>query len=184
MINVNHSSCVGLPTKPSQHQSSAENSEPDVHDKAVRGSKMAPSGAQAAHVSSPLPTVLNQLELHSEEIYAPNDSQCAPSGAQALLDVSSTPDMRDVNKLVVTAVAANWQSVALALGVKGCVCEAVSKNYPYDCHGACQDMLDRWLKKEHHTGDKERIWCTLFTALRRASYKELERRLRREHFHK
>ena len=145
---------------------------------------MAPSGAQAAHVSSLLPTVPNQLELHSEGNCAPNDSQCAPSGARALLDVLSTPNMRDVDELVVTAVAANWQSVALALGVKGCVCEAVSKNYPYDCDGACRDMLNRWLKKEHHTGEEERIWCTLLTALGRAGFKELERRLRREHFHK
>ena len=113
---------------------------------------MAPSGAQAAHVSSPLPTVPNQHKLHSEKIYAPNDSQCAPSGARALLDISSTPDMRDVNELVVTAVAAKWQSVALVLGVKGCVCEAVSKNYPYDCDGACRDMLDRWPEKRSGYG--------------------------------
>ena len=49
---------------------------------------------------------------------------CTSSGAQALLDVSSTPDMRDVDELVVTAVAPNWQRVALRLGVEGRVSQS------------------------------------------------------------
>ena len=121
---------------------------------------------------------------HSEGNGAATNSQTIPSGARALLDVSSTPDMRDMDELVVTAVAANWQRVALRLGVEGCVSEVVLKNHPNDCEGACRDMLDHWLKGERHTGEEERTWSTLLTALSRANFVELERRLRREHFHK
>ena len=58
------------------------------------------------------------------------DSRIVPLGAQALLDISSTPDMRDVNELVVTAVAANWESLALELGVKDFVNKIASKDRP------------------------------------------------------
>ena len=119
---------------------------------------------------------------HSEGNGAATNSQTIPSVAQALLDVSSTPDMRDVDELVVTAVAANWQRVALRLGVEGCVSEVVLRNHPNDCEGACRDMLDRWLRGERHTGEEERTWSILLTALGRADSVELERRLRREHF--
>ena len=125
----------------------------------------------------------SETELHSEGNGVPTDSQTVPSGAQALLDVSSTPDMRDVDELVMTAVAANWQRVALWLGVEGCVSEIAFKNHPNDCEGACRNMLNHWLRREHHTGREERTWSTLLTALGRAGFAELEGRLRREHFH-
>ena len=125
----------------------------------------------------------SETELHSEGNGVPTDSQTVPSSARALLDVSSTPDMRDMDELVVTPVAANWQMVALRLGVEGCISEVVLKNHPNDCEGACRDMLDRWLQGRHHTGEEERTWSTLLTALGRAGFEELERRLWKEHFH-
>ena len=112
------------------------------------------------------------------------DSQSVPSGAQALLDSLSTPDMRDVDELVVGDVAAHWQRLALRLGIKGCLSEIILKNHPSDCEGACRDLLDRWLRGERHTGEEERTWSTLLAALNRADFGELERRLRREHFKK
>ena len=48
-----------------------------------------------------------------------------------------------------------------------------------DSQGACRDMLEHWLRGECHTGGEERTWFTLLTALGRASFKELERKLRR-----
>ena len=124
-----------------------------------------------------------QTELHSEGKGVPTDDMI-PSGAQALLDISSTPDMRDIDELVVTAVAADWQRVALRLGVEGCVIKVTFKNHPNDCEGACRDMLDRWLRGERHTGQEERTRSTLLAALSRAGFVKLERTLRREHFHK
>ena len=166
-----HSLSVEVPATPSQPQS---------------------SGEQNVHVSSQSPTAPNQPELYSEgrltegrkEGSPLTDSKTTPSGARALLDVSSTPDMSDVDELVVTEVAANWQRVALRLGVEGCVSAAVLRNRPNDSTGACQDMLDRWLKRDPHTGEEERTWSTLLIALGRMGFEELERRLRREHFHK
>ena len=103
-----------------------------------------------------LSTEASQPELHHERNGVPTDSQATPSGARALLDISSTPDMRDVDELVLTAVAANWQRVALRLGVEGCVSEIVLRNHPNDCEGACRDMLNRWLRGERHTGEEKR----------------------------
>ena len=94
------------------------------------------------------PTGPNQPELHSEDSTVPTKSNTTPG---ALLDVSSTPDMRDVDELVVIEVAANWQSVALRLGVEGCVSK-IMKKHPNDCVGACHDMLNCWLKGDYHTG--------------------------------
>ena len=152
-----HSLFVEVPATPSQPQSSGEQSEADVHGSAVSGSPT-PSGEQALHISSQPPTVPNQPELYNEgrltegrkEGSPLTDSKTTPSGARALLDVSSTPDMSDVDELFVTEVAADWQRVALRLGVEGCVSEAVLKNHPNDHEGACQDMLDRWLRRDPH----------------------------------
>ena len=83
----------------------------------------------------------------------PADSKTT-SGAQALLDILSSPDMRDVDELVVAEIAANWQRVALRLGVEGCVGEIILKNHPNDCEGACLDMLKHWLRGERHTGEE------------------------------
>ena len=121
----------------------------------------------------------SQLELHTEGNGTCTHSKPTPmrSGARALLDISSTPDMRDVDELVVTAVASNWQRLALRLGLEVCVSEVVLKNHPNDCEGACRDMFDRWLRRERHTGEEERTWSTLLTALGRAGFVELERSL-------
>ena len=111
----------------------------------------------------------------------PEASRSVPAGAQALLGISSFPDMRDVDELVVTAVAAKWQRLALRLGVEGCVSEIIFKNHPNDYEAACRDMLGRWLRGDRYTGEEERTWSTLLTALGRAGFEELERRLQREH---
>ena len=61
-----------------------------------------------------------------------------PSGAQALMDTSSVPTLSDVNELIVTQVASQWQKFALMLGVKDFLIDTVSKNHPNDCEGACR----------------------------------------------
>ena len=104
--------------------------------------------------------------------------QCTPTP----LDVSSTPTLKDISELVLAQVAARWQFVATYLRVEPCIIDVVLKNNPNDCEGACQDMLNRWLSKEHHTGKEERTWSTLLTALGKAVSVALEQRLRREHF--
>ena len=92
--------------------------------------------------------------------------------------------MRDMDELVVTFVASIWQRLALRLGVEGCISEVVFKNHPNDCEGACRNMLGRWVRGDRHTGEGERTWSTLLTALGRAGFEELERRLQRKYFNK
>ena len=127
------------------------------------------------------PTELNQSTEGNGVL---SDSMVVSHGARALLEISSTPDMRDVNELVVTAVAANWESLALELGVKDFVNKIAFKDHPSDCVGACRDVLSRWLRGEQYTGEREQTWSTLLTALGRAGFAELERSLRQEHFTK
>ena len=173
-----------MPATPSQAQLPAEQSETEFHKGAVSGSLTLPSAAQALHISSRSLTLPSQPVLHSEKNSVSTDYQTVSSSARAFLDVLSTPDMRDLDELVVTAVAANWQRVALRLGVEIGVSKVVLEAHPNDCEGACRDMLDRWLRGEHHTGGEERTWSTLLTALGRARFVELEGSLRRERFPK
>ena len=179
---MTHFLFVDMPVNPSPPHLSAEQIQTKCH-RSMTEPLVIQSHAQAHHVSSRSLTLPNQPVVHTEGNSVPNESMTNISGARALLDVSSTPDMRDVNELVVMPVAANWQSVALRLGVEGCVSE-IMKNHPNDCVGACQDMLNCWLKGDCHTGEGVRTWSTLLTALSTAGFVELEKRLLSEHFHK
>ena len=183
-LNTNHSLFVEVPAKPSQSHSLAGLNQTETQGGALTDSVATPSATQPPHISLQSPTGPNQPELQIKGNDVPSDSQSNTSGARALLDVSSTPDMRDMDELVVKAVAANWQKVALRLGVEGCVGEIILKKHPNDCEGSCRDMFDHWLRRERHTGEEERTWSTLLTALSQAGFVELERRLRREHFTK
>ena len=133
---------------------------------------------ESDNIPAASPIGLRQSKLHASGNDVLMDSQPVP----LVLDTSSTPDMRDVDELVVTPVAANWERVALRLGVEGCVSDIILKNHPNDCEGACRDMLNRWLRGDRSTGEEERTWSTLLTALSRAGFGELERRLRRGQF--
>ena len=81
------------------------------------------------------------------------------------------------------AVADNWLRVALELNVDRRVrMKVVVRNEPNNHEGVCRDMFDCWLRREQHTGDKERTWSTILTALSSAGFEELVKDLRREHF--
>ena len=56
--------------------------------------------------------------------------------------------MQYMNELVGTEVAANWQMVALRLGVEGCLRRIILKNHPNECVGACHDMFNCWLGRD------------------------------------
>ena len=105
------------------------------------------------------------------------------SGAQALLDVSSTPDMGDVDELIVTPVASHWHRVALMLNVDRRVrMRVVARNEPNNHEGVCRDMFHCWLRGEQYTLDEERTWSTILAALSSAGFEELVKDLRRDHF--
>ena len=147
-----------------------------------------PRATQAAATSDTPPncSLTNTLSVDTQPTPTGplHPSSPIPSGAQALLDTSALPTLDDVDELIVTQVAAKWQNLAIKLGVKDFLIDVISKNNRHDCEEACQDMLKRWLREERHTGGEERTWSTLLTALDRADFGELEKSLRREHFHK
>lgn len=127
--------------------------------------------------------LIDHEALHVTAVHVCISFHHTASGAQAFLDISSVPTLRDVSELILTKIAAKWQKVALSLGVEDCVIAIVSRNHPTDCEGACLDMLERWLSKERHTGEVlERRWSALLTTLGRAGFVDLEISLRREHF--
>ena len=135
-----------------------------------------------SHTMSPSLAPFTYMLSTSIHVVFTHATSFPSSGARALLDISSTPDMRDVDELVVTAVAPNWQKVALSLGVEGRVSQVVFDNHPNDHEGACRNMFDCWLRGEQHTGEEERTWSTLLTAVNRAGYDTLALDLQREHF--
>ena len=139
--------------------------------------------AEPGIVLGELPTATSTSPL-SAPTPAFHRSLSIPFGAQVLLDTAGMPTLSDLNELIVTKVADRWQELAVALGVKGSVIDAVSKNYHKSSIDACQDLLKRWLTEEKHTGKQDRTWSTLLTALGRADFAELERSLRRKYFHK
>ena len=71
--------------------------------------------------------------------------------------------MRDVDELVVTEVAAKWQSVALRLGVEGCLRSIILKNNPNDCVGVCHSMFNCWLRRDQNTGEGGRSSVVVHT---------------------
>ena len=105
-----------------------------------------------------------------------------PSGTLHLQEISSKPTLDDLHKLVVPEVASNWKSLARILGVKDSLIRIVAKKYPNDCVEACQGVLFHWLKGKQHTGEQDRTWSILLTALDSAGFVQLERELRRKYF--
>ena len=103
-------------------------------------------------------------------------------GATALLHTSSEPTAKDMHELIVCQIASKWQNVAIMLGVETFVIANISVNNPKDCEGACQDMLERWLRGERYTGGRDRTWSTLLIALDSVGYKQLVGDLCEEHF--
>ena len=180
---MTHFLFVELPANPSQPHLSAEQIQTKCH-RSMTEPLVIQGHAQALHVSSWSLALPNQPDAHPEGNSVPSDSKARPSGARALLDISSTPDMQDVDELVVTPVAANWQRVALRLGVEGCLKRITLKNSPNDSVGASHDTLKCWLRRDQHTGEGVRPWSTLLRALSTTGFVELERRLLSEHFHK
>ena len=116
----------------------------------------APAHSAPPHQPHPMPTATTE---------PPQVAQV--QSTHSLLDVLSTPILEDVFWLVGTRVAAKWKSVAICLGIEACVIDIISTNCPKDCEEACIDMLQRWLAINNHTGEKERTWSTLLTALER-----------------
>ena len=72
--------------------------------------------------------------------------------------------------------------MALHLGVESYVIDAVRRDSPDQYVEACRGVLNRWLKAEPGTGNKERTWHSVLEALETSGHRQLVEQLKREHF--
>ena len=79
-------------------------------------------------------------------------------------------------------VAAKWKNVALSLRVQPFIIKNITANNHKDCEGACHEMFERWLSGGQHTGELERTWFNLLTALKNAGFMVLVEDLCRNRF--
>ena len=106
-----------------------------------------------------------------------------PTGDRTLLDIDSTPTLRDLDELVIGRVAHMEDTFPLHLGVESYVTAVATKNHPNDCEGALREVLDRWLKGARGTGQEDRTWHSVLRALEGSRNGELAKQLKTEWFH-
>ena len=105
-----------------------------------------------------------------------------PTDDRTLLDIDSTPTLRDLDELVIGRVA-HMDTFPLHLGVESYVTAVATKNHPNDCEGALREVLDRWLKGARGTGQEDRTWHSVLRALERSRNGGLVKQLKTEWFH-
>ena len=79
-------------------------------------------------------------------------------------------------------IGSEWEQVALHLGVESSVIDTVRGDNPDQYVEACRGVLNRWLKAEPGTGNKERTWSYVLEALVTSGHRQLAERLKDEHF--
>ena len=72
--------------------------------------------------------------------------------------------MRDLNKIVVPKVAAEWKDVAFELEYEIFVVKQISGKHKEDPKKCCQELFMDWL--ETSNGVKPKIWQTLLDKLK------------------
>lgn len=106
-----------------------------------------------------------------------------PTDAHTPFIIDSTPTLQAIRKFVVREVAADWNSVAIYLGIESSVIRMAKTDHPQQCELACTDVFDQWLSWEIGTGNRERTWRTVLSALEDAEHKAFIRQLKTEMFH-
>ena len=97
--------------------------------------------------------------------------------------MDSTPSLQAIRKFIVREVAADWSLVAIHLGLEGSVIRMARADHPQQCEHACADIFERWLSWEQGTGERERTWRTVLSAVEEAGHKAFSRQLKAEVFH-
>ena len=104
------------------------------------------------------------------------------SGTHILLNISSKPTFPQLDKLIVSSVASDWEQVATHLGVEPSVMDTVKADNPDHCEEACRGVLNRWLNAEPGYGTMERTWPSVLKVLEESGHRQVALQLRREHF--
>ena len=99
-----------------------------------------------------------------------------------ILSLDSTPTLQAIRKFIVPEIAADWSLVAVYLGLESSAITIIAIGHPQDCEHACMDVFDRWLSWELGTGERDRNWHTVFSAVEDAGHKAHIQQLKTEIF--
>lgn len=99
-------------------------------------------------------------------------------GAYNVFSIDSTPTLQAVRKFIVREVAIDWSLVAIYLGLESSVIKLTAAVHPQHCEHACLDVFDRWLSWEPGTGERDRTWHTVLSAMEDAGHKAYTQRLK------
>ena len=125
-----------------------------------------------------------QLQLHTSEWFTTPSLLSHPStGAHTHFNMDSTPSLQAIRKFIVREVAADWSSVAIYLGLESSVIRMARADHPQQCEHACTDIFERWLSWEPGTGERERTWRTVLSAVEEVGHKAFSQRLQTKVFH-
>lgn len=61
--------------------------------------------------------------------------------------------LQDIEEHVVPNVAAEWEPLAIYLGVEPTLIDIIKKSNAYRCGDSCHEMFCSWIKKEKGTGE-------------------------------
>ena len=81
--------------------------------------------------------------------------------------------LQDLDELVVLKVAAEWEILAVHLGVEPGLIDIIKKSTFYQCEDSCHEMFVRWISKEKGTGGQPRTWYSVVWAIRRMGLGDL-----------
>lgn len=100
-----------------------------------------------------------------------------------LFHIDSPPTLPDLQECLVREIASEWINVASHLGVEFYLITMIKVSYGINSQFACTDVLGRWLAEEAGTGERERTWQTVLSAVEDAGFGNLAQRLRIMRFH-
>ena len=81
--------------------------------------------------------------------------------------------LQDLDELVVLKVAAEWETLAVYLGVEPSLIEIIKKSTFHQCDNSCHVMFVRWISREKGTGGQPRAWYSVVWAIRRMGQDDL-----------
>ena len=99
-----------------------------------------------------------------------------------MLSLDATPTLQAIRKFIVHEVAVDWSLVAVYLGLESSAITMIAIVHPQDCEHACMDVFDRWLSWEPGTGERDRTWQTIISAVEDAGHKAYIQQLKTEIF--
>ena len=91
----------------------------------------------------------------------------------------STPTLQAIRKFIVHEVAEHWILIAVYLGFES---SAIMMTKTDRSEHACTAVFEQWLSWEPETGEKERTWQTVLSAVEYTGHKAFSRQLKTELF--